>query len=99
MVKEMNWFIRLITPSWVSGITIAPFGIYVADLNDPWTIAHEKIHWRQQCEALIIFFYLWYLIEWFIKLFKYGGQAYVNISFERAAYAGDDKPYSWRKYL
>lgn len=99
MVKKMGWFLKLLLPRWVRGITLAPFGIYVTDLDNHAVIAHEMIHWRQQLEMMIIFFYLWYLIEWTVKLFKYGSQAYVNISFEKAAYLGDSEPYSWRKYL
>ena len=33
-----------------------------------------------------LFFYIWYVIEWLIRLFK-NGNAYKNISFEREAYA------------
>lgn len=31
-------------------------------------------------------FYVLYILEWFIRLFKFGGDAYRNISFEREAY-------------
>jgi len=48
-------------------------------------INEEKTHWKQQLGMLIIFFYPFYLIEWFIKLFFYGKKAYYNISFEREA--------------
>ena len=47
---------------------------------------HEKIHSAQMQEMLYIFFYVWYVAEWFIKLFKYGSDSYFNISFEREAY-------------
>jgi hypothetical protein len=36
-------------------------------------------------EILYIPFYLWYGVEWLIKLF-YKGNAYRNLSFEREAY-------------
>ena len=39
-------------------------------------------------EMLYVFFYLWYLIEWLIRLCM-KGNAYRNISFEREAYAND----------
>ena len=52
-------------------------------------INHEKIHIEQQKELLVIFFYLWYVLEWAIKFFKYGSQSYYNISFEREAYKYD----------
>ncbi|NLZ46719.1 MAG: hypothetical protein GX896_08515 [Clostridiales bacterium] len=45
---------------------------------------HEKIHTAQIKELWYVFFYLWYVIEWIIRLPK--GNAYRNISFEREAY-------------
>ena len=53
--------------------------ISTEDLN------HEAIHTAQMKEMLYIFFYLWYVIEWFVRLFM-KGNAYRNISFEREAY-------------
>lgn len=47
---------------------------------------HEAIHTAQMREMLYIGFYLWYLVEWIIKLCRYGRKAYENISFEREAY-------------
>ena len=78
---------------------IFPFGNYVAinlfgiifskskPLTDR-TINHENIHTRQIIEMLFIFFYIWYGIEWLIRLIQYknGHTAYRNISFEREAY-------------
>jgi hypothetical protein len=51
---------------------------------DDITLNHEKIHTAQIKEMLYIFFCLWYVIEWLIRLPK--GNAYRNISFEREAY-------------
>ena len=51
------------------------------------TLNHEAIHTAQMKEMLYVGFYLWYVIEWLVKLFIYGKQAYRNISFEREAYA------------
>ena len=67
---------------------------------------HERIHTAQMKEMLYIFFYLWYFIEWLIRLLG-KGNAYRNISFEREAYANEScleylegrKWFSWRKYL
>ena len=69
-------------------------------------IRHESIHLKQQGEMLVIPFIIWYLAEWFVRLFK-KGNAYRNISFEREAYAneGDEtylqhrKHYAWIHYL
>ncbi|MUP44461.1 hypothetical protein E0K83_01720 [Gramella sp. BOM4] len=51
-------------------------------------INHEKIHLRQQLEMLLIFFYLWYAIEFLVRFVDCGDWmlAYRNISFEREAY-------------
>lgn len=57
---------------------------------------------------LIVFFYLWYVIEWLVRLIQYkdSHEAYRNISFEREAYnneydeyLGVRKPYEWVHYL
>ncbi|WP_338152382.1 hypothetical protein [Psychroserpens jangbogonensis] len=57
-------------------------------------VNHEKIHLRQQLELLIIVFYLWYSIEFLIRLLVYGNwkKAYKNISFEREAYVNEKDP-------
>ena len=54
-----------------------------------------------------LFFYLWYVIEWFIRIFINGNKAYVSLSFEREAYGNaynmdylkTRKPFSWLKYM
>ncbi|MDR1259077.1 MAG: hypothetical protein LBK65_07365 [Tannerellaceae bacterium] len=71
------------------------------------TLHHEEIHTAQMKEMLYVFFYLFYVIEWLIRLFKYQSWAYYNISFEREAYANmsnsnylkERKWYAWVKYL
>lgn len=52
-------------------------------------INHEKIHTAQMKEMLYTFFYVWYIIEWIVRLFM-KGNAYRNISFEREAYANQN---------
>ena len=67
---------------------------------------HERIHSEQMKEMLFIGFYLWYLVEWIIRLFG-KGNAYRNLSFEKEAYDNEDnltyldtrKPYAWLDYL
>lgn len=49
-------------------------------------IRHERIHTAQMLELGILPFYLWYVVEWGIRLLL-PGRAYKNISFEREAYA------------
>ena len=68
-------------------------------------INHETIHTKQMQELLYIFFYLWYVIEYLVKLIIYRNTklAYRNISFEREAYQNQynldslttRKPYRW----
>lgn len=57
----------------------------------PTLINHEKIHLRQQAELLILPFYIWYALEFLIRLVMYLNhhKAYRNISFEREAYANE----------
>lgn len=60
-------------------------------------------------EMAFIFFYLWYGIEWLVKLCKYKEchTAYRNISFEReaytwqtfSAYPEERKHYAWWCYI
>lgn len=57
---------------------------------DEETINHEEIHTAQMKELRYVFFYLWYFVEWIIRLFG-EGNAYRNISFEQEAYANEDK--------
>lgn len=70
---------------------------------------HERIHTRQQLEMLFVFFFLWYGVEWLMRLIIHRSAitAYLNISFEREAYANErnldylrSRPlFAWRRYL
>ena len=72
-------------------------------------INHEQIHTEQMKEMLYIFFYLWYLIEWLIRLIilRDSHKVYRAISFEREAYDNQEnltylefmKRYSLLSYL
>lgn len=72
-------------------------------------INHETIHTKQGQELLWIGFYLWYVIEYLIRLIIYGDtwMAYKSISFEREAYYNQSdlsylnrrKHYSWFKCI
>lgn len=85
------------------------FGIVLAPQDGKITatvLNHETIHTRQMKEMANIFFYLWYFVEWLIRLFG-RGSAYRRISFEREAclheqdksYLKRRKPYEWIRYL
>lgn len=51
-------------------------------------LVHEGIHTKQMQELLYLPFYVWYALEWLIRLVIYrdAKKAYCNISFEREAY-------------
>ena len=93
------------------GISLWPFVILESRQlkHDKFFLNHEKIHLRQQMELLVIFFYVWYALEFFIRYFdcRDGMLAYRNISFEREAYRREndlnylkDRPFwAFRKFL
>ena len=56
----------------------------------PVVVNHELIHTRQMIEMGFIFFYLWYGLEWCVRL-TMRGSAYFNLSFEREAYLHEDE--------
>lgn len=70
---------------------------------------HEEIHGDQQKEMLLLFFFIWYGIEYLIRLIIYWNKndAYYNISFEQEAYLFQDdydyrrkrKAFAWFKYV
>lgn len=72
----------------------------------PELIRHEQIHTRQMAELLFVGFYLWYLIEWLVRI-PMRGNAYRHISFEQEAYDHMDEPhylrrrrhYAWFRYI
>lgn len=55
-------------------------------------INHEYIHTLQMKELLYIGFYVWYFVEWLIRLLIYYDfyKAYRCISFEKEAYSNED---------
>ena len=102
---------RYLIPKGFSGLTIFPFVIVSAkvDLSDKVLMNHERIHLKQQLELAILPFFVWYFIEYLIRLIQFRNRrkAYRNISFEREAYANEGnmeylknrKFWSFFKYL
>ena len=76
------------------GLTLWPFIIMKkADLKeDAIFINHERIHLRQQLEMLVIPFFVWYILEYLVRLVQFGNSyvAYKNISFEKEAYENEN---------
>ena len=85
--------LKYLTPKGFRGITLFPFVFVVAkeDKEDAVFLNHEKIHVRQQLELLLLFFFVWYGVEFLIRWCQYKNRhtAYRNISFEREAYANE----------
>lgn len=73
------------------------------------TDRHERIHGRQQLEMLLLPFYLWYGVEYLVRLCitRSRSRAYRSINFEQEAYAHERdqdylnhrKWYAWLKYV
>ena len=82
---------KIVRNRWIPGrkfIALNFFGILVCRRHTSIslsTINHEQIHTAQMKEMLFVGFYIWYLVEWGVRLFM-KGNAYYNISFEREAY-------------
>jgi len=100
-----------IIPRRFIGLTIYPF-IFLRDKHlksNKTLLNHEKIHLKQQVELLWILFFIWYSVEYLIRLkqFKNHYKAYKNISFEKEAYKNENNllyltsrnSYTFLKYL
>lgn len=84
---------RHFVPKGYAGILLFPF-LFVRDADDKKDavfLNHERIHFRQQAELFVFIFYLWYLVEFLLRLLRFRSwkAAYRNISFEREAYASE----------
>jgi hypothetical protein len=84
-------FLRIFVFPEHQAICLWPFIVLKNDnlKKDRSLINHERIHWKQQLELLIVFFYLIYVAEYlYLRLLKRlnHAQAYRNISFEKEAY-------------
>ena len=102
---------KILIPRGYRGLTIFPFVFirYKEDRKNEVLLNHERIHLRQQLELLILPFFIFYGLEFVIRLFEYKNfnSAYRNISFEREAYSNEKnlrylngrKWYSFTKYL
>ena len=84
---------KYLTPRGFRGLTFFPFVILTdkKDALDKVFVNHEKIHLRQQIELLILPFYVWYGIEFAIRLLilKDKNKAYRRISFEQESYVNE----------
>ena len=102
---------KYLIPKGYRGLTLFPFVFvkYVFDSKNQTLVNHEKIHIKQQLELLVLPFFVWYFVEYAVRLLQYKNAdlAYRNISFEREAYANEinlsyletRKYFSFLKYL
>ena len=84
---------KYFAPKGYTGMTIFPF-VFLKEshLKDNLVMVnHEKIHLRQQLELLILPFFVWYFVDYLVKMiwYKNSKTAYRNIIFEREAYANE----------
>ncbi len=87
---------RHLVPKGFGGLAIFPF-IFLSAARlkgDSPFINHERIHLRQQLELLVVPFFIWYALEFAIRLCvcRNLSSAYRNIGFEREAYAKEKDP-------
>jgi len=83
--------VNVLSLNFASAMALYPFILLKENAckDNPVLINHEKIHLRQQAELGIVFFYLWYSLEFLYGLLRFRNrrEAYNRISFEREAYA------------
>ncbi len=84
---------KYLIPKGYRGLAVFPF-VFVKqalDKKNEVFVNHERIHLRQQLELLVFPFFLWYFLEFLVRLIQYKEMdlAYRNISFEREAYANE----------
>lgn len=85
---------KFLIPKGYRGMTVYPF-VFVRDRNEKDYLVlmnHERIHLRQQLELLVLPFFVWYGIDFLVKLIRYRDKkkAYRKIIFEREAYANEN---------
>ena len=84
---------KYLIPKGYAALTVFPF-VFLREekmKSNSTLLNHEKIHLRQQAELLIIAFFIWYAIEFLIRVaaLKKWNPAYKSISFEKEAYSND----------
>jgi hypothetical protein len=87
---------RYLIPKGYVGMALFPFIIVPHEKyrSDAIFLNHERIHLRQQAELLVVPFFIWYFLEFLVRLLQFRSRkdAYRNISFEREAYANEKAP-------
>ena len=107
---ENSWvpvFLSKLSPIEIGAITLGPFIFSRGEMSER-TKNHEKIHWEQYKETLVIGFLFLYATYYLLGRIKYrnGQTAYFRIPFEQEAYENDSdmsyiksrKKYEWSKF-
>jgi hypothetical protein len=99
MIIVSTFLTRMFSLGRGQAVVVFPF-IFLANVHlksNQTLLQHEKIHYRQAIEMLVVGFYLWYLIEFVIRYVQYKNwdTAYRAISLEKEAYTQEKTP----KYL
>lgn len=87
-IIKSTWF----PPKGYAAITLVWLLIVRSGVTITQTIVnHEEVHAEQQKEMLILPFFVWYGLEFLVRLIQYRNwsRAYRNISFEREAYSNE----------
>jgi len=99
--RTIRFFERVLKMKGIRAMALFPFVVISSSTQvDDELINHERIHLRQQCELLVLPFYIWYLIAFIRK-------GYMGISFEKEAYANENdltylkkrSIFAFRKYI
>jgi hypothetical protein len=112
MIIVQNKITSFILGKSYAAMCISPFILvnrHIDVKKNPGLVNHEKIHAHQQLEMLWLIFFLWYIVEYLIRLIAYRshGKAYRNLAHEREAYQNSGNPdylksrkfYAWISYL
>jgi hypothetical protein len=88
---KFRGFIFNVSFLWVDGMALFPFILTKKSNPDRILVNHECIHLRQQIELGLLLFYLWYFLEYLIRLIQYRKHflAYMHISFEMEAFQNE----------
>jgi hypothetical protein len=91
---KFKGFLLNVSFLWVEGMALFPFILSKKKSPGGRFINHECIHLKQQLEMGLVFFYIWYLVEYLLRLIVFRNHllAYYNISFEREAYGNEANP-------
>ena len=84
---------KYLIPKGYRGMTVFPF-VILRDREATGRsvlLNHERIHMRQQMELLVLPFFVWYGLEYVIRVIQFRNKhlGYRNIGFEREAYQNE----------